>query len=333
MPPLLFIDYTNLVVKAYEEKRDSNQLSQLLLHPTTSNIRQECFNIYTERIKKGEEEENTLRAFFGVPPAGKNFAYIIERHNLDKFRPLQSLIKKEIKNPALVNVELLAWLIDFSPRPLSQAQKILRNTNEPSTLGNPATDTTQNGTGSEEEELKKKAKGGDESENPLDVPEQKPDDKKPIPQTPLGTVQKNETEKNRSKRAVLLFLAFIICAGGIYTIWQSKQDKLVMGNANTGCMYWKDDHYEEIPCNDERKGIFKLPMDTKQMKSFKRIVREDTITEKSIGKVHYFKNDNKIEYYTTDGHHPVYVTRALKPLTSYMFEKHLLKQETLIKVP
>ncbi|MEI9956932.1 MAG: hypothetical protein WDM90_11665 [Ferruginibacter sp.] len=41
------------------------------MHPTTANIRQECFNVYNERIKRGEEEQNTLRAFFGVPPVGK----------------------------------------------------------------------------------------------------------------------------------------------------------------------------------------------------------------------------------------------------------------------
>ena len=96
-------------------------------------------------------------------------------------------------------------------------------------------------------------------------------------------------------------------------------------------MYWKDDHYEEISCNDERKDLFKLPMDPEKMKNFKMIMRKDTITERSIGKVYYIRIDKRIEYYTTSGNHPVDVTRALKPLTSYMFEKHLLKPENINK--
>ena len=62
---LLFIDYTNLVIKAYEEKRDADQLSRLLLQPTTAGIRQACLNAYNDRVGKGENvEENTLKGFF-----------------------------------------------------------------------------------------------------------------------------------------------------------------------------------------------------------------------------------------------------------------------------
>jgi hypothetical protein len=101
---------------------------------------------------------------------------------------------------------------------------------------------------------------------------------------------------------------------------------MAFGNTNTSCMYWAEDHYAEMPCNEERKDRLKLPMDLEKMKGFKKIIQEDTITERSIGKLYYSKIDNKIEYYTKGGNHPIYVTRTLKVLSRYIYDKYLRKQ-------
>jgi len=142
-------------------------------------------------------------------------------------------------------------------------------------------------------------------------------------------------EKNKKRRNVIIIsLIGVLCVGGFYFIWNNERsNQMTLGNLNTGCMYWANDHYEAMPCNEEPKSGLKLPMDIKKIKSFKRILKEDTITERSIGNVHYLRIDKRIEYYTAGGNHPVDVTRVLKPLTSYMFEKHLLKQENADKVP
>lgn len=127
--PLLSIDYINLVVKAFEERRNNGQLSQLLMHPTTANIKRACLNVYLDRKRKGEEENNILESCFGVPPVGKDFSYVIDRRANDKFKPLQRLINGRIRFPNLVTVELMAWLIDFEPRPLTKAQQNLETPN------------------------------------------------------------------------------------------------------------------------------------------------------------------------------------------------------------
>jgi hypothetical protein len=333
--PLLFIDYTKRVLKTYEEKRNNNLLSQLLMDPTTANIKQECLNVYIERVERGEKvEENTLRGFFSVPPAGKDFAYLIKKCKPDKFRPLQSLIKREIKKPTQVNVELLAWLIDFIPRPLSLAQKVLGNTNENFGSGSPTIDP---------KEVKPKA---DSEQNNLD------EGKELISTSNAAstgdTLQKriddvsvtkredavNFSHKNPNKSiiGVAIGLIIVVFLGVAYIIWQQERDKQkALEIVNTGCMYWAEDHYEAMPCNEERKNRLKLPMDPERIKNFKRILREDTITERSIGKIYYIKIDGRIEYYTTGGNHPVDVTRTLKPLSPYMFEKYLFKQKNANK--
>lgn len=336
---LLFKDYIDLVVKAYEERRDANHLSHLLMHPTTTNIRQECFDVYTERIKKGErEEENTLRAFFGVPPPGKNFGQIIGKHELDRFRPLRNLIKGEIKNPALVNVELLAWLLDFTPRPLANAQRILGNTDKTNIPVNQITGGSKEKPNADlveknAEEIKEVLPSTNtvNTENLLQDGEDETSITGNKDASKLSTKNsKGSSPNSRLKIAASIVLIIIILFGGMYMQQHEKSGEIVFGNVNTACMYWADDHYERVPCNSEPKGRLILPLNEEKIKNFQRITKEDTITEKSIGVIYCISVNGKIEYFTTGGNHPVYVTRPLKLLSRYMFENHLRK-ETLGK--
>jgi hypothetical protein len=333
--PLLFIDYTNLVVKAYEEKRDANQLSQLLMHPTNANIRQECLNVYTERIKRGEEEVNTLRAFFGVPPVGKNFSYVIERYNADKFRPLQNLIKREIKNPAVITVELLAWLIDFTPRPLGNAQRKLSNTNEttgavsliPGSESHAEEDRIETNVVEIKEVLpyKNATSVEDLSQSVGDkISTIRNEDASKLSQKNL----KKSSQKTSLKIPVFIILITSILFGGIYFVQQHERSgNTAFGNATNGCMYWANDHYEKVPCNEQPKGRLILPLNEEKWKNFKKITREDTITEWSIGKVYYIKDSNTIKCYTEGGSYPEDVNRNLRPLSRYIFDKYLRKKE------
>lgn len=62
-------------------------------------------------------------------------------------------------------------------------------------------------------------------------------------------------------------------------------------------------------------------MDTVKMVHFRRITKPDTITSKAKGYVWYSKIGGKLEYYTSDGVHPLYTDKELKKLTDYMIEK------------
>jgi hypothetical protein len=313
--PFLFFDYTALVLKAYEERRDANRLSQRLMHPTTANIKQECVYVYTERIKKGEEETNTLRSFFGIPPEGKNFGYVIERCKPDRFRPLQSFIKGEIKNPASVSVELLAWLIDFTPRPLARAQALFGNT---IVLDNDAGSIKANKDLSKTDSDDRNLQDGVKVEREEISMTKKQEAKNPT----------NNLDNKKLRRAIIIGLIAIFLLGGTYLIWKKEKSKqMAFGNVSSECMYWAEDHYEAMPCNEERKDRLKLPMDQEKMKSFKKILREDTITEKCIGKIYYIKINGKTEYYTSGGNHPIDVTRSLKPLSKHMYDTYFRNEK------
>lgn len=323
--PLLFKDYTDLVLKSYDEKRDTDQFFGLLTHPTTANIKQQCLNVYNDRINKGQkEEENILTAFFGVPPAGKNFGHVIGKCSPDKFRPFQKFIKREIKNPSLATVDLLAWLIDFNPRPLAHAQRILGVTTD---INNPRDPLTDNNKGkpdlSEEEKdlieihLAEKIKN---TENP-----EQEENKATIKVADYAVTTFDKTnQKRKLKMAVTtgLFLATLL--GGSYMAGK------IYRNTNTGCMYWAGDHYEPVSCNEKGKGLL-IPLDQEKIKSFRKIMRKDTITEWSVGKLYYIKNKNDIECYTEGGTYPLDITRNLKILSQHMFDTYLRKQKVHAK--
>jgi len=317
--PLLFKDYTNLVLNAYEEKRNANLLSRLLMQPTTANIRQDCLNVYNERINKGQNvEENILTAFFGVPPAGKNFGYVIARFSPDKFRPFQKFIKREIKNPSLATVELLAWLIDFNPRPLEYAQKFYGITTNTNTPGDPLADN-------HEEKFEQSKCESDLEEIPPseEIKNTESLSQNTIEKTTIkakdyvGASDEKERQKRKLKIAVTTSIVLATLLGGGY------MTKQYLSSTKTGCMYWAGDHYEQVPCSENAKGRLILALDEDKLKNFKKITRTDTLTAWSIGKIYYLKNNGALEYYTAGGNHPVFVTRYLRKLSPYMYEKYI----------
>lgn len=322
--PLLFKDYTNLILLAYDERRNDNRLSRLLMDPTTANIRQECLNVHNERIKKGQIEEDILRAFFGVPPAGKNFDYVIEKHHADKFRPLRSLIKKKVKNPSLITVELLAWLLDFTPRPLAYAQKILATTSDLLVTGENIKNSF---------EIDKAATNAQEIEKHILGSRE---DLMPVIHNKKEGVFFSNFFKGYSQRKKLMGLSIglgiAICLGLMYIFLQNKgAAKMAMGNSIYVCVYWSGDHYEEVACNESPKDRHILTMDAAKVKSFRRITRTDTITEWSIGRIYYIKDNNNIKYYTEAGRYPEDVNRSLKVLSPGIFQKYILKKEVVGK--
>jgi hypothetical protein len=308
-------DYIKLVKAAYYKKRANTELSPLLAQSTPANIRRECVHVYQERYDN--RDEKTLRAFFGPGEHGKQFLQVIENFATDKFRPLDNYLKEETETTDDRNLELLAWLIDFQHRPFVFGMEVTLNEDERCIIGT----------------------SGNSSPEPISKQNNLHEGKQRVEDiiTPLKSEENkveltnNDQEKKR-KRTIIIFFIVAVCLGGGYFIWQQQRsNQIVSGNLNNGCMYWIGDHYEAIPCNEERKDRLILPMDAEKMKNFKRILKEDTITEKSIGYVYYIRIDRRIEYYTTEGNHPIEITRPLRPLTSYMFEKHLLKKENMVK--
>ena len=336
-------DYITLVIAYCNEKRSDPSVSPLLASSTPANLREECLNVYLKRKRNGEKEEtNTLQSFFSVPPTGKDFAFVIEKSNPDRFRPLQSLIKNKIKAPDGATVELLAWLIDFPRRPfvtfmdveLSDEERriIAQQKAQPKTIERVPCDPVSPARTSDEVIKETGSKNNNEIEKISEAEQTGLDQHSDRDTTPdkIPTPKKH----NRFRVVMVSFSVAATVAGGIYTLRQGSNFKPVgVLDANIGCMYWAEDRYEKMPCNDTHNDRFKLPMDFEKMKSFRRITQIDTISEMSIGKVYYIKIHGGIEYYTSGGHHPVEVTRPLVKLSPYMFQKYLKGDKTAVETP
>lgn len=90
-----------------------------LTHPTAAKLRNECLILF----KRGLDRADTrmLKSFLGWSDKEEIYESAIKRFDPDKFKPLNNFLKKGIKTDEK-NIELLAWLIDFRPRPYSKYQ-------------------------------------------------------------------------------------------------------------------------------------------------------------------------------------------------------------------
>jgi hypothetical protein len=325
-------DYIKLVVGAYNKKKANNDLSLLLAQSTPAKIRQACLHVYKEQYDKKEQQvlrkdEQVLRDFFGPAEPGRGFLQLIREFETDRFRPLDNYLKGNTEKTDDTNLELLAWLINFQHRPYSFDKNFQLNEEELSLVKNSGGSEIMPKLGGEEMQREK------EELNNLFKYESNEASDKNTEKTPalLNNIPKNNKAKEIAKRAGMISLILIICTGGIYTIWQQQDKRIIMGNTNAGCMYWANDRYEKVPGNEGSKGRLILPLNEEKMKNFKKIEREDTITEWSIGKIYYIKDSNTIKCYTEGGSYPEDVTRNLKPLSRYIFDKYLRKKEVSIK--
>ena len=111
----MFNEYKNAVLLDYLQKKESPNFSINLSQPTPARLREECVKVYFERHL--EDDNATMRAFFGSPSHANDFTENIKSIDIDKFKPLINFVKGEITTTDAKNIELLAWLIDFKNRP------------------------------------------------------------------------------------------------------------------------------------------------------------------------------------------------------------------------
>ncbi|SDF95769.1 hypothetical protein SAMN05421827_102245 [Pedobacter terrae] len=108
--------YKSEVIEFYELKRDAGQLSPNLTNITPAKIRKEVFALLSACTNSSDVR--MLKEFFELPFQKQLSDIPFRKWDIDKFRPLCTFLKKRI-NTRDKNIELLAWLIDFQPRPFS----------------------------------------------------------------------------------------------------------------------------------------------------------------------------------------------------------------------
>lgn len=346
----MFTSYTDSVFKTYQMKKEKGKLSLNLVAPTPAKLKQECSIVYSERYK--EKDGKTLRLFFLPKDDSTDYGISIRNTDTDRFKPLSNFLKGKTSETEDKNIELLAWLIDFEPRPYNF------KFNYEAELGDPDDNKT------DWEELSVNERGYENSEQ-KNFSEKEKDENK---YSSEGDEKKGKTPELSLKNILIggvLSCSFIFAGylgikdkvkktenfqekmadssetrRGIMAepsdivkkpIIENKKDNNAGDKISTvyipakkemQCMYWKDDHYQEAFCDDENVPASLIAINKNLVENFKKITFPDTITEKSVGKIWYLKSDGKIEFFTHEGNHPTN-HRKLKKMTKYILDKHV----------
>lgn len=97
-------------------------------------------------------------------------------------------------------------------------------------------------------------------------------------------------------------------------------------NTDNACMVWKENHYEEILCDETNPQMKAIPYN-ENISQLQKITRPDTLNfDNAIGNVWYNKSDGKVEFFTNYGLHPEN-GKTLKPVSKYILNKYAMKND------
>lgn len=358
----MFINYKKLVLENYIEKRKNQKISQNLLHPTPAKLRDECLIVFQENYKP--EDENMLRVFFMSKKNDTDFYTTIKNFDVDKFKPLVNFLKSKTNTTDDKNIELLAWLINFSPRPYRFSEDY-----------NPKNKTEDDIEDSQTEKDQSDSTDNNASDQPIiieDKPKEptieisKPEEKISSENVRISSFQQHEKGLFSNFNLAFFGIVIVLSSFIFYQIITNSTHNskanipindanvLIVNNGNSTknqgqklekssqetltkpiafisnnnsekmlCMVWEEDHYQPISCDSSTpEGYHRLDYDEDLVREFKKVNSFDTITKKSIGKIWYAKNENKVEFFTSRGVHPK-TQRELKPITKYIIEKYV----------
>jgi len=325
-------NYQELVLETYKRKRDNGELSNDLKSPTVARLRDETLKVFNRRYN--DQDHDILFEFFDIQSLDPNLSRIISQSGEREFRPLLNHVKEITTSTDEKNTELLAFLIDFQPRPSFKYYKILREQN-----AKQETEEANEGIG-QEETTKEKPEGGKEFDK-----EDNPPVGKNISDTSASTKAKVEACKNdqknntddkiirikpdnkdlqppkplRSISTILLVSLVVLGFARIAFISYNYLNNTPSDpQPNQKCMYWTGNHYEPIDCNKKVGTAPVLPLNLKALYSFKRITLPDTLTHADLGKVWYAKANKLPLFFTGNGINPMDTAKRLMPLSSYI---------------
>lgn len=275
-------EYKELVLAHYESLVKGGALSSELLSPKPGTIKAKILKTLGERFDS--KDEKTLQSFVGSKADVGEYYKVVEITSADLYRPLVKAMKERSVNTNLRNADLLAWLIDYKPRPFRPDLVAPPMSTEPQTV-EPVSLTIE-----------------------------------PVPPASNNNASERKQSPTSKKRIGLIAgCILILLLLTAMVIW--KHEKRV---SIYGCMIWNDDHYEPIDCNDQSTTAPHYHINHELVAHFKRITRPDTLTYRSIRKVWYSNYKGRMELYTDSGANPLDTNYRVLPMTTHIFEKYVL---------
>lgn len=283
-----FQEYRQQVYDTYQEMRREGQLSIYLKNPTPRHLKEACLIALSSHYQK--TDELILKGFFGD---SQDYAILIRRFDIDKFKPLVNFLKGRTQNTDDKNVELLAWLIDYKERPykFDYAPNQHQNTNLkdiPEAMLSTYSSEMKRHSNSEREQLLKSSQ------------------LHPIPMF--------------FKRGLpwALGILIIVCS----TLWYKNHQ-----TSKNQCMYWAEDHFVSIPCDQQLPNVQAIALDTFRLHHQSKIIHPDTLSKEEMEGLWYDKINNEIEFFRLGGTHPEHPEKQLKPVTDYIIKKYIIDKK------
>ncbi|MBB5635037.1 hypothetical protein HDF26_002236 [Pedobacter cryoconitis] len=311
-----FEDYKEEVILTYKKRRDEGALPYNLRNLTIANMRKECLAVFHRRYSKKDEE--TFKSLLNVErDSAQEYYKKLNESKADIFKALYNFLKEYSGDTKDKNIELLAWLIDFQPRPhvKPDTYELVKTEWELSVIKGKVSGKKE----IEEDqivdayEITKAEFSESAPVRPInsllgDIPS----DNSPLDENPKSGNGKFGFPRKFNK-AVISFVAAFLIMGGSYFFY----------DMNNQCMYWNGDEYQSINCNQKVEGANIIPKDTFRLKHLKRIKNVAEITRDDIGKVHYSKVNGNVVFYTTGGENPTDSRKRLLPLSEHMYAEHV----------
>src|SRR5690554_6201838 len=113
--PRLFSDYKKSVINVYQQKKERAELPNELQSPSPAQLRDYCLQLLVTRSDKADFP--VIKAVFDPLKRYDHIESAIRKCEIDKLRPLINFLKGETRDTSDNMIKLLAWLMDFKPRP------------------------------------------------------------------------------------------------------------------------------------------------------------------------------------------------------------------------
>ncbi|MCL9804493.1 hypothetical protein NAT51_03105 [Flavobacterium amniphilum] len=284
-------------IKAKYEVEKKGIYTDFLLEASPALLRDLCLILYDNGLTKNDE---TIFKIYFKTNSSEELRNIIYNYHIPRFKAIQNFLKSTEENKtSKQNLNLIAVLLDFEPRPL--ARFLERNGQLPEE------DKTQ----------------GIITSNPSNEKELQ---KKETPQSLVSLqnnllIQNHETRFRVNKKVIIIGLLTLCIIIFLFAYNLT---------AHKDCLEWKNDRYVEVDCKTETNGFVnldsKIPY-SENLLQIRKIIPTDTTTYFKNGKaiIWYCKNGKEnIELFNTPGHHPVN-GKPLHCITEYMINKYLKK--------
>lgn len=263
-----------------------------LVEPSPAQLRDFCLLIY-EKGMMNKADVDSFRLFFKTKEEEQNLSKSIQNFDINKFKTIQDFLQGKNATTSKININLIAIIIDFKPRPWHKFHQ----------TSDPEKEETEDG----------------DNKNIADVPPTKTEEIAPIESKENEEVPptKPEGPGTSNKNYVIASILVMLLLFGFATkkaYFPSEQ-----------CMQWQEDHYVLVDCEKEKSSTLDneiLPFD-KAISELRKIPQKGKIEffSHAIPKVWYSWSTEGLEFFNRPGVHPV-SGETLKVITKAMATKH-----------